>query len=33
MNEIGRYSGEMTIRHRHTFIEISGDGAWTLTKI
>jgi hypothetical protein len=33
VNEIGRYSGEMAIPAGTEFIEVTGDGAWTLTKI
>lgn len=33
VNEIGRYSGEMTIPSGTEFIEVTGDGAWTLTRI
>ena len=33
VNEIGRYSGEMSIPTGTEFIEVTGDGAWTLTKV
>ena len=33
VNEIGRYSGEMSIPTGTEFIEITGDGTWTLTKV
>jgi hypothetical protein len=33
VNEIGRYSGEMVIPRGTTFIDITGNGAWTLVKV
>ena len=33
VNEIGRYSGEMSIPTGTEFIEVTGDGAWTLTNL
>ena len=33
VNEIGRYAGEMQIPTGTTFIDITGDGSWTLDKV
>jgi hypothetical protein len=33
VNKIGRYSGEMSIPTGTEFIEVTGDGAWTLRKV
>jgi hypothetical protein len=33
VNEIGRYSGEMSIPTGTDFIEITGDGSWTLVSV
>lgn len=33
VNEIGRYAGEMEIPTGTTFIDITGDGSWTLDKV
>jgi hypothetical protein len=33
VNEIGRYSGEMTLAQGSTFIDIGASGSWTLTRV